>query len=110
VNPGEIAIGAGEVIQLRLLADPEDAEGHLERWHRREFSGFAERGRAKIAERARWVGNSCWTNQAGFGALSTAPGDHADGRSVSGLFARLRMTRALVNLRRTRVLSRARMR
>jgi len=28
VNPGEIAVGAGEVIELRLLADPEDAVGH----------------------------------------------------------------------------------
>jgi len=28
VNPGEIAVGAGELIELRLLADPEDANGH----------------------------------------------------------------------------------
>ena len=28
VNPGQIAVGAGEVVELSLLADPEDAEGH----------------------------------------------------------------------------------
>jgi hypothetical protein len=28
VNPGEIAVGAGEVVELGLLADPEDAVGH----------------------------------------------------------------------------------
>ena len=28
VNPGEIAVGAGEVVELGLLADPEDADGH----------------------------------------------------------------------------------
>ena len=28
VNPGEIAIGVGEVVELGLLADPENAEGH----------------------------------------------------------------------------------
>lgn len=28
VDPGEIAIGAGEVVELSLLADPEDSVGH----------------------------------------------------------------------------------
>src|SRR5579863_6892436 len=28
VNPGEIAVGAGEVVELGLLSDPEDAVGH----------------------------------------------------------------------------------
>ena len=28
VDPGEIAVGAGEVVELGLLADPEDAVGH----------------------------------------------------------------------------------
>ncbi len=28
VNPGEIAVGAGEVVELGLLAHPEDAVGH----------------------------------------------------------------------------------
>jgi len=28
VNPCEVAVGAGEVVELSLLADPEDAEGH----------------------------------------------------------------------------------
>lgn len=28
VNPGEIAVGAGELVELRLLADPEDAVRH----------------------------------------------------------------------------------
>ena len=28
VNPGEVAVGAGEVVELGLLADPEDAVGH----------------------------------------------------------------------------------
>jgi hypothetical protein len=28
VNPGEIAVGAGKMIELRLLADPEDAKRH----------------------------------------------------------------------------------
>ena len=28
VNPGKIAVGAGEIVELSLLADPEDAIGH----------------------------------------------------------------------------------
>ena len=28
VDPGEVAVGAGEVVELGLLADPEDAVGH----------------------------------------------------------------------------------
>ena len=28
MNPGEIAVGASEVVELGLLADPEDAVGH----------------------------------------------------------------------------------
>ena len=28
MDPGEIAVGAGEVVELGLLADPEDAVGH----------------------------------------------------------------------------------
>jgi hypothetical protein len=28
VNPGEIAVGAGELVELRLLTDPEDTVGH----------------------------------------------------------------------------------
>ena len=28
VDPGEIAVGAGEIVELSLLADPEDAVGH----------------------------------------------------------------------------------
>jgi len=28
VDPGEIAVGAGEVVELGLLADPENAVGH----------------------------------------------------------------------------------
>lgn len=28
MNPGEIAVGAGEVVELGLLANPEDAVGH----------------------------------------------------------------------------------
>jgi len=28
LNPGEIAVGASEVVELGLLADPEDAVGH----------------------------------------------------------------------------------
>lgn len=28
VNPGEVAIGTGEMVELGLLADPEDAKGH----------------------------------------------------------------------------------
>lgn len=28
MNPGQVAVGAGEVVELGLLANPEDAEGH----------------------------------------------------------------------------------
>ena len=28
MDPGEVAVGAGEVVELSLLSDPEDAEGH----------------------------------------------------------------------------------
>lgn len=28
MNPDEIAVGAGELVELRLLANPEDAQGH----------------------------------------------------------------------------------
>lgn len=28
MNPGQIAVGAGKVIELRLLSDPENAVGH----------------------------------------------------------------------------------
>ena len=28
MNPGEVAVGAGEVVELSLLADPENSVGH----------------------------------------------------------------------------------
>lgn len=28
MNPGEVSVGAGDVVELRLLADPENAVGH----------------------------------------------------------------------------------
>ena len=42
MNPGEIAIGAREVVELRLLADPENTEGHHA--HQKDKQARSERG------------------------------------------------------------------
>ncbi len=49
VDPGEIAVGAGEVVELSLLADPEDAVGH-------DAHEEDEQARGECDERAAKVG------------------------------------------------------
>jgi hypothetical protein len=48
VNPGEIAVGAGEVVELSLLADPEDAVGHDAHQENDEARGEFDQGAPEI--------------------------------------------------------------
>jgi hypothetical protein len=48
VNPGEVAVGAGEVVELGLLADSEDAVGHDAHQEYDEARGEGEQGVPEI--------------------------------------------------------------
>lgn len=48
MNPGEIAVGAGEVVELSLLADPEDAVGHDTHEKDDEARGENDKGIAEV--------------------------------------------------------------
>jgi hypothetical protein len=48
VDPGEIAVGAGEVVELRLLPDPEDPVGHDAHQKDKQARGEREQQAAEI--------------------------------------------------------------
>ena len=48
MNPGEIAVGAGEVVELGLLADPENAVGHDAHQENDEARGERDEGVPEI--------------------------------------------------------------
>ncbi len=48
MDPGEIAVGAGEVVELSLLADPEDAVGHDAHEEDEQARSECDEGAAKV--------------------------------------------------------------
>src|SRR5262252_1379024 len=48
MNPGKIAVGTGEVIELGLLADPEDAESHHAHEEDQEPRGKRQQNMAEV--------------------------------------------------------------
>ncbi len=51
MDPGEIAVGAGEVVELGLLADPEDAVGHDAHEEDEQARGECDEDAAKVVLR-----------------------------------------------------------
>jgi len=56
VNPGEVTIGAREVVELGLLSDPEDAVGHDAHEEDEQARGQCEKNAPEIVLRVDSIG------------------------------------------------------